>query len=86
MSIDYIFTNPFVFEIMGGGFEKPTNCSFYIPRHPRVCKIHWDRSYLEAMSFMELQKATGEALNAAGDHYEDMNTSLSGLGNCLRKI
>lgn len=83
--IDCIFTKPFVFEIMGGGFEKPTNCSFYIPRHPRVCKIHWDRSYLETMSFTELQGAAVEALNLGGDDYEDIQTESQWIEKLLEK-
>lgn len=80
-----IFTKPFVFEIVGGGFEKPTNCSFYIPRHPRVCKIHWDRSYLEAMSFSELQEAAIEALNVQGEDYKDMETESQWIEKLLEK-
>lgn len=85
LPMDCIFTNPFVFEIVGGGFEKPTNCSFYIPRHPRVCKIHWDRSYLEAMSFEELQVAAAEALNVEGEDYEYMQTELQWVEKLLEK-
>lgn len=85
LPMDYIFPNPFVFEIMGGGFEKPTNCSFYIPRHPRVCKIHWDRSYLEAMSFAELQVVAAEALNVGGKDYEDMQTESQWIEKLFEK-
>lgn len=83
--MDYIFETPFVFEIMGGGFEKPTNCSFYIPRHPRVCKIHWERSYLEAMSFAELQVAATEALKVGGEDYEDMQTESQWIEKLFEK-
>lgn len=85
LPMDCIFTKPFVFEIMGGGFEKPKNCSFYIPRHPRVCKIHWDRSYLETMSFTELQVAAAEALNVEGGDYEDMQTESQWIEKLLEK-
>lgn len=85
LPMDYIFKTPFVFEIMGGGFEKPTNCSFYIPRHPRVCKIHWDRSYLEAMSFAELQVAAMEALNVGGEDYKDMQTESQWIEKLFEK-
>lgn len=85
LPMDCIFTKPFVFEIMGGGFEKPKNCSFYIPRHPRVCKIHWDRSYLETMSFTELQVAAEEALSVGGKDYEDMQTESQWIEKLLEK-
>lgn len=85
LPMDCIFTKPFVFEIVGGGFEKPTNCSFYVPRHPRVCKIHWDRSYLETMSFKELQVAAAEALNVKREDYEDMQTESRWVEKLLEK-
>lgn len=85
LPMDCIFKKPFVFEIMGGGFEKPGNCSFYILRHPRVCKIHWDRSYLETMSFTELQAAAAEALNVEGGDCGDMQTESQWIEKLLEK-
>jgi hypothetical protein len=58
----HIFTRPLIFEVMGGGFEKQTDCSFYTPRHPRVTKIHWDREFTSCVSFNELQNLAREAI------------------------
>lgn len=50
------FSTPFVFEIVGSAFEKAANTNFYTLRHPRVIKVHWDRSFKETVSFDELQE------------------------------
>ena len=49
------FWEPFVFEVLGSGFDKQPNQHFYTLRFPRVLKIHWDRSWKEAVDFDELQ-------------------------------
>lgn len=54
--IDVYFTKPMVFEVMGGGFDKPSDCNYYILRWPRVVKIHWDRDWKDAVGFNELQE------------------------------
>jgi hypothetical protein len=65
MKPTHIFKNPLVFEIMGGGFDKQTNCAFFTPRHPRVSKIH-DRDFTEVVSFDELQLLAEDAIR--GEH------------------
>ncbi|RMX83898.1 hypothetical protein D0869_04964 [Hortaea werneckii] len=55
------FTQPLVVEVLGSGFEKPANCSFYMLRHARVKKLHQDRSWKDCISFEEMQE---KALNA----------------------
>lgn len=50
-----IFKRPFVVELMGSGFEKPSGARYYALRFPRVIKIHTDRSFEDAASFRELQ-------------------------------
>jgi len=47
---------------MGGGFDKPSNCNYYILRWPRVVKIHWDRDWRDAIGFDELQELAEEAI------------------------
>ena len=39
-----VFKEPFVAEILGGGLEKLQNESFEMLRHPRIKKIHHDRT------------------------------------------
>lgn len=55
------FWEPFVFEVMGSGFDKQPNQDFYTLRFPRVLKIHWDRSWKEAVDFDELQVMADKA-------------------------
>ncbi|KAI7507618.1 DNA ligase/mRNA capping enzyme [Hortaea werneckii] len=61
VDIDVAFSQPLVVEVLGSGFEKPANCSFYMLRHARVKKLHQDRSWKDCISFEELQE---KALNA----------------------
>lgn len=50
-----IFREPFVFEVLGSGFDKQPNQNFYTLRFPRVLKIHWDRTWKDTVDFDELQ-------------------------------
>ncbi|KAF2455694.1 hypothetical protein BDY21DRAFT_387001 [Lineolata rhizophorae] len=36
------FKEPSVAEVLGSGFEKAPNQSFFHLRHPRILKLHWD--------------------------------------------
>jgi DNA ligase 4 len=51
-----VFDVPFVVEVLGGGFDKPSNCAFFMLRHPRITKLHQDRSWKETISFQPLQE------------------------------
>ena len=53
--IDHFFDNPLVFEVLGSGFEKPSNSSHLMLRHARVKKLHQDRTWKDCVSFEELQ-------------------------------
>jgi DNA ligase-4 len=53
--VDTIFNSPLVFEVLGAGFQKPSNSNFYMLRHARVRKLHQDRSWRDCISFQELQ-------------------------------
>lgn len=55
------FWQPFVFEVMGSGFDKQPNQDFYTLRFPRILKVHLDRSWKEAVDFDELQAMAEEA-------------------------
>lgn len=60
-----LFKNPFVVEVVGGGFEKPPSVKYYSLRFPRITKIHEDRSWHDIMSFVGLQKLANEAQSMA---------------------
>lgn len=48
------FKVPFVAEILGGGFEKLQNEAFEMLRHPRVKKLHHDRTWEDCITLEEL--------------------------------
>ena len=56
------FKQPFVFEVMGGGFDKPPNSECFRLRWPRVLKIHQDRDWKDAVTLEELQMMAAAAL------------------------
>ncbi len=62
-----LFKQPFVVEIYGAGFEKPTNSPYFTIRFPRVLKIHLDRPVSETVSFDELQSLAKASLEAPVD-------------------
>src|SRR6266480_1468076 len=53
--LEFVFKKPPIFEIFGGGFDKDNDCEFWVLRWPRVLKVHFERDYLEALTFDELQ-------------------------------
>ncbi|MCJ1438077.1 hypothetical protein MMC27_007464 [Xylographa pallens] len=65
--MDVVFTRPFVFEVKGGGFDKPPNCDHFLLRFPRLVKIHWDRNFEDTVSFDELQDMAREATREPKD-------------------
>lgn len=56
-----LFKKPFVAEMMGAGFEKPSGARYFTLRFPRILKIHTDRTFEEAASFRELQLLAEDA-------------------------
>lgn len=60
-ALSTLFKKPFVVEMMGSGFEKPSAARYYTLRFPRIVKIHMDRTFEEAASFRELQLSAESA-------------------------
>ncbi|KAI2641651.1 hypothetical protein GGS26DRAFT_536276 [Hypomontagnella submonticulosa] len=56
-----VFLDPLVFDMRCFSFVQAPNTTFWSMRFPMVSKIHHDRSYLDTISFVELQAI---ALNA----------------------
>ena len=56
------FRNPFIFEVMGGGFVKLANSEYYVLRWPRVLKIHQDRQWKDCVTLETLQRMAVEAV------------------------
>ena len=67
MKMHAVFDEPFVFEVLGSAFEKPSNCNFFMLRHPRVKKLHRDRTWRDCVSFEELQEQAIQARAAPID-------------------
>jgi DNA ligase-4 len=54
------FRKPFVAEILGGGFEKVQNETFEMLRHPRVKKLHNDRTWEDCVTLDDLERMAAE--------------------------
>ncbi|KAI0122836.1 ATP dependent DNA ligase domain-containing protein [Xylariales sp. AK1849] len=59
-----IFPDPAVFDMRCFSFDKEGGSRTWSMRFPMVSKIHFDRSYLDAISFVELQQAARAATEA----------------------
>lgn len=67
-----LFKHPFVVEVMGAGFEKPSNMSHFVLRFPRVknVKLHTDRLPVDTNTFDDLQRLAKESLGMTVDPEE----------------
>lgn len=65
--MNVIFDRPPVLEVLGSGFEKPSDCDFFMLRHVRVTKLHEDRHWSDCVSFQELQQQAREARESPAD-------------------
>lgn len=65
-----IFPCPLVFDMRCFAFDKEPNTSFWSMRFPQVSKVHHDRSYLDTITFAELQE-----LAEAATHVPDEEDS-----------
>jgi DNA ligase 4 len=71
--MDVTFRTPFVFDVLGSGFDRPSDCNFLMLRHPRVKKLHQDREWQDCISFEELQEQA-KAARAAPEQSESQET------------
>ncbi|KAJ5134808.1 Nucleic acid-binding OB-fold [Penicillium atrosanguineum] len=62
-----LFKKPFVVEMMGSGFEKPSNARYFTLRFPRILKVHTDRTFQDAVSHRELQLLAENARSISED-------------------
>lgn len=67
VKIDVILDTPIVVEVLGSGFVKPPNSTFWMLRHPRILKVHLDRGWRDATSFTELQDMADAARTAPSE-------------------
>jgi DNA ligase 4 len=64
---EVLFKKPFVVEILGSGYERPPNATYWTLRHPRLHKLHTDRGIAETVSFDELKNMCKTAQTAPLD-------------------
>ncbi|KAI0536564.1 hypothetical protein GGR58DRAFT_474763 [Xylaria digitata] len=50
-----VFPCPLIFDMRCFAFDKEPNTNFWSMRFPQVGKVHHDRSYLDTITFLELQ-------------------------------
>ncbi|KAK8229275.1 hypothetical protein HDK90DRAFT_493541 [Phyllosticta capitalensis] len=62
-----LFRDPFVVEVLGSAFEKPAGEDFWMLRHPRVIKIHTDRTWEDCITVSALAQMADEARTAPAD-------------------
>lgn len=86
--IDTIIDEPFVFEVLGSSFDKASNTDFWMLRHPRVKKLHEDRTWRDCISFQELQTMAREAVTVPADSESQENIRWMDKieRSCRRKI
>lgn len=60
---DIYFRKPFVFEVLGSSYSRPSNSGFYMLRHPRVKRLHGDRTWRDCITFDQLQNVAQQALD-----------------------
>ncbi|KAH7109337.1 hypothetical protein EDB81DRAFT_769177 [Dactylonectria macrodidyma] len=74
-----LFKHPFVVEVVGAGFDKPANVSYFALRFPRVLKVHEDRSFRDTISFEELQEMAQRCLEIPDDGEQEEKSWLRRL-------
>lgn len=86
--MDVVFDKPLVFEVLGSGFEQPSNCNYLMLRHPRVKKFHQDRTWMDCVTFQELQQHAKAARDAPADsESQETRRWLAKLeGGCKKRI
>ncbi|RAL16821.1 ATP dependent DNA ligase domain protein, partial [Aspergillus homomorphus CBS 101889] len=75
--MEAVFKTPFVVEVLGSGFEKPSNAGYFTLRFPRITKIHWDRAFEDAASYAELQQLAEDARAAPSDDLDEERNEWS---------
>jgi len=74
----HLFLQPAVVEVVGAGFDRPSNARFLTLRFPRIVKVHLDRSPGDALGYDEYQRLA-QASYDAGDPDTTYGSWLSRL-------
>ncbi|KAK3679866.1 hypothetical protein LTR78_000242 [Recurvomyces mirabilis] len=85
-NIDVLFETPLMVEVLGSGFSKPSNANFYMLRHPRIIKLHQDRSWTECISFQELQEQAHAAKTAPTEAFSELDETRTWVAKLESKL
>ncbi|KAJ4293418.1 hypothetical protein N0V90_008701 [Kalmusia sp. IMI 367209] len=77
------FKIPFIAEILGSGYEKMQNETFEMLRHPRVKKIHHDRTWEDAVTMDDLKRMAAEKWDVPD--VEGLNSHAKDVATLVRK-
>jgi DNA ligase-4 len=77
-----LFKQPFIVEMLGSGFEKPSGARYSTLRFPRILKIHSDRTLEDCTSFQGLQLSAEHARAVPADELEEREKWSSRLKAC----
>lgn len=84
--VQYVLTEPCVVEVLGSGFERESNKNYNMLRHPRILKVHADRTWREACTFEELEALAEEAKNAPEEgETQEMSQLMKKLQSKFRR-
>lgn len=78
-SMSVIFTKPFIVEVLGSSFERPSAKNYYTLRHARILKIHRDRDLADVIGFDELQDMAVQAKKLPADLQQEETNWLNRL-------
>lgn len=76
-----LFTRPAAVEVVGARFDRPPNSRYYTLRFPRVLKIHYDRTIVDATDSAAYQLIAEQSRVCAGhEAVESYELWLNKLG------
>ena len=78
-----LFWLPMVVEVIGAGFDRPSNGNFFSLRFPRIVKVHEDRSIQDALNFNAYQRLALESIKDLGEC--DLTSTESALPSLSTK-
>ena len=78
-SMTVVFKKPFIVEVLGSSFDKPSSKNYYALRHARILKIHRDRGIEDVIGFHELQELAYQAKRLPADVQAEETEWLSKL-------
>lgn len=66
-AMSVVFKKPFIVEVLGSSFDRPSAKNCYTLRHARILKIHRDRDLTDVVGFDDLQDMAVQAKKLPAD-------------------